>query len=66
MARREFIATIGGSVAAWPLAVRAQQAMPVIGYLDSASLETRRAELAAFRQGLKTAGYIDRGPERCD
>jgi putative ABC transport system substrate-binding protein len=48
-----------GGAAAWPLAVRAQQAMPVIGYLDPRTPDSMADLLRAFRQGLKETGYVD-------
>jgi ABC-type uncharacterized transport system, periplasmic component len=59
MRRRIFIQGIAVS-AAWPLAARAQQrAMPVVGFLNPASLESRRDLVAAFHQGLAESGYVE-------
>ena len=56
MRRRDFIKAVVGSVAAWPLAVHAQQqAMPVVGWMSTDAPDL----LQAFREGLKETGYIE-------
>src|SRR5215470_14964061 len=59
MNRRAFIGLLGGA-AAWPLAARAQQPrLPLVGYLHGSSPESRATMIAAFRQGLAEAGWVD-------
>ena len=58
--RREFITLIGGAVAAWPVVAHAQQpGMPVIGFLDAGSAADRTHAVAAFRQGLAEADFVE-------
>jgi putative ABC transport system substrate-binding protein len=61
MRRREFLGLLGGgAVAGWPMAARTQQAaMPVIGFLHSASASTFAEHIPAFHKGLGEAGYVD-------
>jgi putative tryptophan/tyrosine transport system substrate-binding protein len=60
MKRREFM-TLLGTAAAWPLAARAQQggAMPIVAFLHSGRLGTRRDQITALHRGLNEAGYVE-------
>jgi putative tryptophan/tyrosine transport system substrate-binding protein len=60
MRRREFITLLGGTVVAWPLAARAQQAgIPVIGFLNPTTPEALAEPMRGLRQGLKDAGFVE-------
>src|SRR5690349_21385189 len=59
MRRRVFISTAGAAAATWPAVLRAQQRVPVIGFMSSRAPEESAGVVAAFRDGLKQAGFVD-------
>jgi putative ABC transport system substrate-binding protein len=58
--RRDFITLLGGAVAAWPLAARAQQPpIRVVGWLGATTPENAAIQVEAFRRGLNETGFVD-------
>ena len=59
MRRRDFIKIVAASTVAWPLAARAQLAMPVVGFLCIATAEGNAHNVVGFQRGLAEAGYVE-------
>src|SRR5262245_3130566 len=60
--RRDFITLLGGAAAAWPLAVRAQQASrkhPLLGYLITGTRDALARDTSAFFNRLRDLGYVE-------
>src|SRR5262249_31255183 len=57
--RCDFIMLLSGAVAAWPLAARAQQAVPVLGFMSARSPEDSEHLVEAFRRGLREGGFVE-------
>ncbi len=60
MRRREFLGALGSASLAWPLAARAQQHVPVVGFLHGGSPEPNAHLVAAFLRGLEDSGFRER------
>jgi putative ABC transport system substrate-binding protein len=58
MRRREFPGVLS-SAAAWPLAARAQQTLPIVGFLRNTPAADSAGLLAAFRKDLNEAGFVE-------
>jgi putative ABC transport system substrate-binding protein len=56
--RRDFTAALGAA-AAWPLAARAQQPMPVVGLINAGTLAAAEPMVTAFRKGLSETGFVE-------
>src|SRR6266704_1433357 len=59
MRRREFITLLGGAVFACPPPVRAQQALPVVAFINGGTADASARNAAAFRKGLSETGYVE-------
>src|SRR4030081_1250092 len=60
MRRRKFLGVLGGAAVSWPTLSRGQQpGMPVIGFMSGRSPDDAAHLVAAFRQGLGEAGFIE-------
>src|SRR6516165_11890870 len=59
MRRREFMGLVGGAAITWPVAARAQQQMPVIGWLFGVSAQAGQPPLTAFRKALGAEGFVE-------
>src|SRR5262245_14686311 len=59
MRRRELITLLSSAATAWPLVAQAQQAIPLVGFLNSASPDTYRFNANSFREGLAKAGFVE-------
>jgi len=57
MKRRTFITLLGSAAAAWPVAARGQQAMPVIGYFSGRSADTEEPLRKPFLKALEELGF---------
>jgi putative ABC transport system substrate-binding protein len=59
MRRRDFVRLLGGTAAAWPVTALTQQALPVVGFLNSGAAAAHVDNVSAFRQGLSQTGFVE-------